>query len=119
MENFPLGGRSERGKIGEAPHPLIIIRDDGSDLGLLEHDLGDEDRVGITSTAPWEIAAVLTVPTKKRGTKNFLLCHVERSRDISTNVPGNSERFLDFARNDKKVHANGEFVHPSADERSS
>ena len=62
MENFPLGGRGERGKIWEAPHPFIIIKDNGSDLSLLEHDLGDEDSVGMARATPGKITAVFTIP---------------------------------------------------------
>ena len=66
VENFPLGGSGKRGKIREAPHPLFIIGDDGGDLGLLEHELGDEDRVGIAGAAPGKIAAVVAIPGEER-----------------------------------------------------
>src|SRR5437667_460251 len=48
--------------IGEAPEPLIIIGDNCGNLRLLEHDLGDEDGIGVASLAPRENAAVLVVP---------------------------------------------------------
>lgn len=66
VENFPFGGRGERGEIREAPHPLSIIRDNCGDLGLLEHELGDEDGVGIAGVAPGEIASMLTIPGEER-----------------------------------------------------
>jgi hypothetical protein len=44
----------------------MIVGDDGSDLGLLEHELGDEDRVGIGGAAPGKIAGVLAIPVEER-----------------------------------------------------
>ncbi len=49
----------------EAAEPLIIIRDNGGNLGLLEHELGDEDGVGIASLAPGEGATVPMVPIRQ------------------------------------------------------
>ena len=54
------------GEIGKPPEPLAIIRDDGGDLGLLEHDLGDEDCVRILCATPGELPAVAREPAKKR-----------------------------------------------------
>ena len=65
VKDVVFGSGSERREIGKAPEPVIIIRDDGSDLGLLEHELGNEDRVGVVGTAPGKIARVLTVPGKE------------------------------------------------------
>ena len=42
--------------------PPIIVRDDGSSLGLLEHDFGDQDGVGIVGLAPGKIAFALVEP---------------------------------------------------------
>jgi hypothetical protein len=56
--------------MGETAEPLIIIRDNGGNLGLLEHELGDEDGVGIASLAPGEGAPVTAIPTKKRATED-------------------------------------------------
>ena len=65
MENVVLRGRGESGNGGEAAQPFIIIRNDRRDLGLLEHEFGNEDRVGIIGPAPWEIAAIRAVPGEK------------------------------------------------------
>jgi len=62
VQDFLFGSPRQGGEIGKAPHPFIIIRDDGRDLGLLEHELRDEDGVGIAGAAPGKIAAVATVP---------------------------------------------------------
>ena len=64
---FRCGG--ERRKIREAAEPLIIIRSDGGDLGLLEHELGDENGVGVVRAAPRQIATGLTKPAETRRAK--------------------------------------------------
>ena len=56
----------QRTKIGKSAEPLVIIRDDGCDLRLLEHELGDEDCVRIAGLAPGEIAPVAAIPAEKR-----------------------------------------------------
>ena len=62
VKNLYLGSAGERGEIGEATEPLIIIRDNGSDLRLLEHAFGDEDGIGVACAAPGKIAAIATEP---------------------------------------------------------
>ena len=47
----------------------MIIRDDGGDLRLLEHELGNEDCVRIAGPAPGEIAPMPTIPTQQATTK--------------------------------------------------
>ena len=39
VQHLMFGSDGESGEIGESLHPFIIIRDDGGDLGLLEHEL--------------------------------------------------------------------------------
>ncbi|PYJ41361.1 MAG: hypothetical protein DME86_08830, partial [Verrucomicrobia bacterium] len=39
----------------------------------------------------------------RRGALIWVFCHVERSRDISHYFPRNSKRFLDSARNDRRI----------------
>ena len=70
VEDVIFRSPSQRGKIGKAAEPLIIIRHNGGNLGLLEHELGDEDGVGIASLAPGEGAPVAAIPTKKRATED-------------------------------------------------
>jgi hypothetical protein len=62
VQNFVLRSGGKSGEIGEAPHPLIIVWDDRGDLRLLEHELGHQDRVGISGTTPGEIAALFPIP---------------------------------------------------------
>ena len=46
------------GRVGEVlkgrkvPHPALVVRDHGVDLGLLQHDFRDPDCVGIAGVAP-------------------------------------------------------------------
>ena len=69
VENFLFRRGGNCGKIRETAQPLIIIWDYGGDLSLLEHELRDEDGVGIPAVAPGKIAAVFAVPRKKRAAK--------------------------------------------------
>ena len=61
-----FGSASQKGEIGEAAEPLIVIRDHCRDLSLLEHELGDENCVWIARSAPGEVAAVAAIPRKKK-----------------------------------------------------
>ena len=66
MENIRFRGGGESGETAETAKPFMIVRDDGGDLGLLEHELRDEDRVGIGGSAPGEIAGVFAIPGDER-----------------------------------------------------
>jgi hypothetical protein len=52
VENIVLRSARDRSEIRESAKPFIIIRDYGGDLGLLKHELGDENCVRITGFAP-------------------------------------------------------------------
>src|SRR5437016_5793238 len=54
------------------------MRDDPSDLGLVEHHLGDEDRVRVARRAPGQITPVLAKPSQKP------LVHREDSSQLAT-----------------------------------
>jgi hypothetical protein len=60
-------GRSERLDRRPALHPRLEPRNDASDLRLLEHHFGHEHRIWVAAPPPGKIAAVLGVPSKKRG----------------------------------------------------
>ena len=49
----------------------MIIRDDGGDLRLLEHELGNEDCVRIAGPAPGEIAPMPTIPAQQASDENW------------------------------------------------
>jgi len=61
-QNLRFSRRSKRADGGKPVQPPIIVRDDGSSLGLLEHDFGNQDGVGIVGLAPGEIAFALLEP---------------------------------------------------------
>ena len=71
-ETFPELMDSFGAGFGESPnvrqglHPAFPIRPDGFDLGLLEHDFGDPDGVGIARAPPREITGVFRVPIEQR-----------------------------------------------------
>ena len=44
-------------------HPTFPVRNDCFDLGLLEHDFGNPDRVGIAGAPPGEVAGVFREPS--------------------------------------------------------
>src|SRR5262249_18698198 len=81
----------QRSEIRKPAQPLVIIRDDGGDLRLLEHELGHKDRVRIASPAPGKIATMSVIPSKKRATKNGKVlwrCHgLEANVQRSTSNP--------------------------------
>ena len=67
----------------------MIVRDDGGDLRLLEHELGNEDCVRVTGPAPGEIAAVTAIPADKRAAKNGKVlwrCHGVGSKRPTPNA---------------------------------
>jgi len=52
VENIVLRSARDGSEVRKSAKPFIIIRDHGGDLGLLEHELGDKDRVRIAGFAP-------------------------------------------------------------------
>ena len=60
--------RGQRFGIRPAIEPRQVARDDALDLRLLEHDLGDEDRVRVSRLPPGKLPAVLREP----GEQSFL-----------------------------------------------
>ena len=82
MQNLALGGGSEGREIGEAPEPFLITRRHGGHGGLLQHELGDENGVGIARPAPGQITSVARVPASNRFSKgaDFLMIDQRRKR---------------------------------------
>lgn len=66
MKDVIFGSRRESRDSGKPPEPFIIIRDHAGNLGLLKHDLGDENGVRIAGATPGKIPSVFSVPGKKR-----------------------------------------------------
>jgi hypothetical protein len=73
-------------KVRKTLKPVAIVPQDGSDLGLLKHEFGNENGVGISRSAPGKITPVIPVPFQNRTAKTVLICHVDRSRDSSGHV---------------------------------
>lgn len=69
VENVVRRSAGQGGEIRKSRPPSIIIRHDRGHLGLLKHELGDEDGVGIERPAPWEIATVALEPIEKGAAK--------------------------------------------------
>src|SRR5207244_12932357 len=64
-QHIVFGSASQCSKIREAAEPFIVIRNDGGDLSLLEHELRDEDGVWVARSAPMEVAAVAAIRTEE------------------------------------------------------
>src|SRR4051794_4751048 len=74
MQNVRFSRSRKAMKIRKAAQPLLIIAEHSRDLGLLEHDFRDENRVRITRSAPGQISAVLPKPAQENTTER---CGVE------------------------------------------
>ena len=55
------------GEIAPSAQPLIIVRKNGGDLRLLEHELRNENGVWVAGAAPRQITAVTAIPAQQRG----------------------------------------------------
>lgn len=55
-------GVGEGWDVGQRAHPAFPIGDDSFDLGLLEHDFGNPDGVGIRGASPREVAGLRRKP---------------------------------------------------------
>ncbi len=65
--NSLRAGSGEGFDIGQRSHPAMPKREDGFDLGLLEHDFGNPDSVRIMRATPGEIARIPDEPRKQQG----------------------------------------------------
>ena len=63
FEDVLVVGSGERGDGGEVFHPAFPVGNDCFDLGLLEHDFGNPDGVGIADASPGEVAGVFREPS--------------------------------------------------------
>ncbi|MNH27270.1 hypothetical protein D3C79_873740 [compost metagenome] len=74
VQHLVDGGVGQRQHIGEAGHEALIVGDDGGDLGLLQHDLGDPDPVGGLVLLPGQgLAAVDLVPVQDPGGESAVI----------------------------------------------
>jgi len=51
--------------VGKTTQKTVVVRNDGFHLGLLEHELGDQDAVGVGRAPPGQVASVAAVPTQE------------------------------------------------------
>lgn len=82
VEDVTLRSPGQGGEIWEAAEPFIIIRDNGGNLSLLEHELRNEDGVRIASLAPGQGAAMAAIPTQKRAMERVNV--LRRGHDLPT-----------------------------------
>jgi ribonuclease HIII len=68
-QNFLLVGGGERRQCRKLVQPPMIIAENGGDLGLLKHELGDKDSVRIGSLPPRQPSPLAPVPGNEQGTK--------------------------------------------------
>ena len=66
-EDFVFGGGGEGFDGREFLHPVGVVFEDGGDAGLLQHDFGDPDGVGVAGATPGEIAFVEVEPGEEVG----------------------------------------------------
>lgn len=103
----PLPEREDRlfgcvgkgGDIGKGLHPAHVVGDDGSDLGLLEHEFRDGDRVGIAGAPPGQVAPFAGEPGKEIAAQGGFLHTREhdligrvRQTQTTEHLHGSSER---------------------------
>ena len=59
-----LFGALQSFDIWESIEEALIIRNDGGDAGLLQHDLRNPDAIRIVCAAPGQVALVLPIPVQ-------------------------------------------------------
>ena len=64
-EDFGFFGVGEGLESGKTGHEARVVIDDDGDAGLLQHGLGDPDRVGIAGEAPRQFAGMFIKPLQK------------------------------------------------------
>jgi hypothetical protein len=82
-KDFVFRSFCERGDIRKSAQPFMIVRNDGGDLRLLEHDFRDEDCVRIAGLAPGEIAAITAMPIDQSAPE-LIFAEGHRWRRINT-----------------------------------
>src|SRR5690606_2049225 len=79
-EDVALGGAGEDLEGGKFVGEALEVGDDSGDLGLLEHELGDNGAVGAGRLAPGKAAAFVVVPTQKLAAQGVALREIRERR---------------------------------------
>lgn len=85
-ENRLFIGLREARKGGETLHPAVVIRQDGNDLRLLQHELGNQNRVRIARMPPGQIAAFAFKPINEIAAKRGFLQNVRMPQALTTHT---------------------------------
>ena len=96
-QNFLLVGSGEGSQGWKLGQPAMIVAKNGSDLGLLKHELGDKNLVRIDRLTPGQAPPLVSVPGHEQGTKlrdfQSKLSHGQRVNSYSTALtPEQTER---------------------------
>ena len=71
LQDFFLRCASERFDGGKSFQEAMVVRQDGGDARLLQHDFCDPDAIGVAARAPGEIALVRAEPSEQAAPKSF------------------------------------------------
>ena len=68
---------SECREVRKPAKPLIVIRDYSRDLGLLKHELRDNNAIRVASAAPGQVTTVAAIPVEQRAVERtkVLACY--------------------------------------------
>jgi len=64
--------------VGKAAQEFVIVLDDRGHAGLLQHDFGEPDAVGIVVGAPRKVAGVSVIPSEEMAAEFQVQGVVER-----------------------------------------
>jgi|GEM_PF-12925 len=97
LENLFLIRAGERNDVWELLHPSLVERDHRRDGGLLQHELGDQNRIGIAGATPRQVAAVFQEPPVHRAVELpdvLLRYHLDSAGDYELNYIMSSAKTL-------------------------
>ena len=78
VQDFVQRGLRQRAHVGKTGHKALKIRNDGGNLGLLQHHFGEPYLIGGFLQLPWQgFAAVALVPVKHHLCELLCLHHEE------------------------------------------
>lgn len=75
FQNITQIGARQGGDGGKTDHPSVPIGQDGFDLSLLQHDLGDPDGIRVAGPAPGQIPGIALEPSQETGNEGLKFIH--------------------------------------------